>query len=174
MDRLIRHTDVQHRAGIRQCGCSSCLICLSQLKRSAGDMPSLESTSSAKAFWDSSTPFTRDTLSQRRQRQPAADELPRKSPRRVGYAYSTSLSDSSQRCPCSSENGKMSPKRFRSSCCFSSRDSLQVIAGVGVASDRVYLSDGYPQATAPSETVGNGGRVYLSDGYPQATAGPCA
>jgi len=37
---------------------------------------------------------------------------------------------------------------------------------------RVYLSDGYPQATAPMNTSGAGPAVYLSDGYPQATATP--
>ncbi len=36
---------------------------------------------------------------------------------------------------------------------------------------RVYLSDGYPQATAAGFMDGGGGAVYLSDGYPQATAG---
>ena len=64
----------------------------------------------------------------------------------------------------------MSPKKFLSSYCFSSRDSLQVIASAGVASDRVYLSDGYPQATALSSTSVTPCLVYLSDGYPQATA----
>jgi len=34
----------------------------------------------------------------------------------------------------------------------------------------VYLSDGYPQATAISEAGSSGRKVYLSDGYPQATA----
>ena len=66
----------------------------------------------------------------------------------------------------------MSPKMSLSNCCFFSQNSSQVVASVGVASDRVYLSDGYPQATAhwgvPSTLLG----VYLSDGYPQATAAP--
>jgi len=35
---------------------------------------------------------------------------------------------------------------------------------------RVYLSDGYPQATAGSTSSSRRGAVYLSDGYPQATA----
>ena len=64
----------------------------------------------------------------------------------------------------------MSPKKFLSSYCFSSRDSLQVIASAGVASDRVYLSDGYPQATALFVDANWAQTVYLSDGYPQATA----
>jgi len=35
----------------------------------------------------------------------------------------------------------------------------------------VYLSDGYPQATAEIDEYGGDPPVYLSDGYPQATAG---
>ncbi len=35
---------------------------------------------------------------------------------------------------------------------------------------KVYLSDGYPQATAPVVECDMPYRVYLSDGYPQATA----
>ncbi len=37
-------------------------------------------------------------------------------------------------------------------------------------SNQVYLSDGYPQATARLRSGGICKIVYLSDGYPQATA----
>ena len=38
----------------------------------------------------------------------------------------------------------------------------------------VYLSDGYPQATAGTREAIQRQQVYLSDGYPQATAPPVA
>ena len=173
MDWIIRHTEVQYQAGIRPCGCSSCLMYLSPREQTAGVTPSSGNISSAKASWDSSTRFMRDTLSRRRLQPPAAGALPKESPKLGGCVFFTSQSDSSRRCLSSLENAKKTRRKSPINSCFFRSECSQVMTGAGFASDRVYLSDGYPQATAGLSAATRPRLVYLSDGYPQATAFSC-
>lgn len=79
--------------------------------------------------------------------------------------FFTSQSDSSRRCPSSLENAKKTRRKSPINSCFFRSECSQVMTGAGFASDRVYLSDGYPQATADlGEGVTVEG-VYVSDGY---------
>ncbi len=53
---------------------------------------------------------------------------------------------------------------------FLTRQLPEAVVPVGFVGDVVYLSDGYPQATAMKVAALAIRKVYLSDGYPQATA----